>query len=101
MRLPVQRQKTCMKVTEETLTPSSVLVGKARSDGNEPCLLVAKMVVVKPAGPSVPYMPTRVLSSPLESIPASRFGAAHSTQDIVCAEHRYLCPITERSTPKH
>jgi hypothetical protein len=57
------------------LTPSSVVVGSALSCGTCVLLLAMNMVVLNPAGPSVPYMPTLLLPSPLDDKPAKMLGA--------------------------
>jgi hypothetical protein len=51
-----QQQMLCAAtaVASMPLTPSSVVVGSALSCGTCVRLLAAKMVVLKPAGPSVP-----------------------------------------------
>jgi hypothetical protein len=58
-------------------------------------VLDAKIVVLNPAGPSVPYMPTCVLLIPFELSPARMLGAAKATRqeshELQQMSHKQKC----------
>lgn len=72
-----------------------MFVGRAACGFIDVLIVLAKMTVVKPPGPRMPYMPTRCLSAPLVFRPATRLGAVkhNSKQQINSSKYKVLWAV--------